>query len=60
MLVEVQATSNYRLFIDEVLSRANELRKRYAACGCTAALSILLRCAPPAQLAHSAAASRVL
>jgi hypothetical protein len=43
--VEVQANSNYRLFMDEVLPYATELRKRYAACNCTSALSVVLRCA---------------
>jgi hypothetical protein len=45
ILVEVQANSNYRLFMDEVLPYAAQLRQRYARCNCTSALSILLRCA---------------
>ncbi len=45
--MEVQANSNYRLFMDEVLPYASELRKRYAACNCTSALSVVLRCARP-------------
>ncbi len=43
--MEVQANSNYRLFMDEVLPYAAQLRQRYARCNCTSALSILLRCA---------------
>lgn len=41
--MEVQANSNYRLFMDEVLPQAAELRARYAQCNCTSALSVLLR-----------------
>ena len=45
MLFEVHATSNYRMFVDDVLARAEELRRRYTHCGCAFALTTLLRCA---------------
>jgi len=45
VLFEVHATSNYRFFVDDVLARADELRRRYAQCGCSFALTTLLRCA---------------
>ena len=47
--MEVHANSNYRMFVDTVLPNATALRARYAACKCTFALSVLVRCArtPP-------------
>ena len=45
VLFEVHATSNYRMFVDDVLARADELRRRYTQCGCALALTTLLRCA---------------
>lgn len=44
VLFEVHATSNYRMFVDDVLAPADELRRRYAHCGCAFALTTLLRC----------------
>ena len=43
MLFEVHATSNYRMFVDDVLARADELRGRYVNCSCAFALTTLLR-----------------
>ena len=49
VLMEVHANSNYRMFVDQVLPNATALRARYAACQCSFALSVLVRCArtPP-------------